>query len=37
MNLYEVVKDLYNTEHGLESKDSKHENPMHTAMRKGGI
>lgn len=37
MNLYEVVKDLYNTEQALESMDSKHENPMDTAMRKGGI
>lgn len=33
MNLYEVVKDLYNTEQALESMDSKHENPMDTAMR----
>ena len=33
MNLYEVVKDLYDTEQALESMDSKHENPMDTAMR----
>ena len=33
MNLYEVVKDLYNTEQALESMDSKHENQMDTAMR----
>lgn len=37
MNLYEVVKDVYNTEQVLESMGSKHENPMDTAMRKGGI
>lgn len=33
MNLYEVVKDLYDTEQALESMDIKHENPMDTAMR----
>lgn len=33
MNLYEVVKDLYDTEQALESMDSKHENPMDTTMR----
>lgn len=33
MNLYEVVKDLYDTEQALEHMDSKHENPMDTAMR----
>lgn len=33
MNLYEVVKDLYNTERALESMNSKYENPIDTAMR----
>lgn len=33
MNLYEVVKDLYDTEQALESMDSKYENPMDAAMR----
>lgn len=33
MNLYEVVKDLYNTERVLESMNSKYENPIDTAMR----
>ena len=33
MNLYEVVKDLYDTEQALESMDSKYENPIDTAMR----
>lgn len=33
MNLYEVVKNLYNTERALESMNSKYENPIDTAMR----
>ena len=33
MNLYEVVKDLYNTERALESMKPKYENPIDTAMR----
>lgn len=33
MNLYEVVKNLYDTEQALESMDSRYENPMYTAMR----